>query len=60
MYNEATYRLTVVRPDGTRDLIATGIPEDRVAAMQQLLDMHIVDSKLALEPQQELDGAPRR
>jgi len=49
MSREPTYRLIVVRPDGTRETIATGIPENRAKALREFLDVQTLLSKLAME-----------
>ena len=58
MGQETSYRLIVVRPDGTRRVIATGIPHERATEMRQILDGQSPGSKLVIEPERDLvDGA---
>jgi hypothetical protein len=54
--HEITYCLMAVRPDGTRELITTGIPEDRATAMRQFLAAQELASKLVIEPERKPGG----
>ena len=52
------YRLMVVRADGVRQLIASGIPEDQAKVLQQFLAAKILASNLILEPElQSMDAS---
>jgi hypothetical protein len=51
-----TYRLVVIRLDGTREPIAGGIPEARATALRQFLESGELASKLAIEPERKPDG----
>ena len=51
MPREVTYRLIIVRPNGTRELIATNISHDRAAAMQRFLDSQKLGARLLIEPE---------
>jgi hypothetical protein len=53
---EVTYRLIVVRPNGTRELIAVGIPATMAIAMQQCLGSQELASTLLVEPERRADG----
>jgi hypothetical protein len=57
MGQEVTYRLIFVRPDGTSELIATGISDDRANAMRQFPDTQALKSKLVIEPEHQHDGS---
>jgi hypothetical protein len=52
MPHEPTYSLFVVRPDGTREPIATGIPEERASMLRQFLDVKTLLSRLSIEREQ--------
>jgi hypothetical protein len=47
----AIYRLMVVRTDGTRQLIASGIPEDQAKTLREFLDAKVLASNLLIEPE---------
>jgi hypothetical protein len=56
MSDGPTYRLVVIRRDGTREPIATGIPEARATALRQFLESGELAAKLAIEPERKPDG----
>jgi len=49
MGNGPTYRLVVVREDGSREIVATGIPEDNAASIRQKLSTEPRVSQLVVE-----------
>jgi hypothetical protein len=53
---EVTYRLIVVRPDGTRELIAFSIPAATASVMLQWLGSQELASSLIVEPERRVDG----
>ena len=55
MGRETVYRLIVVRPDGTRELIYTGITEQMAIAMRRILEKRKLALRLLIEPERKLD-----
>ena len=49
MGNGPTYRLVVVREDGSREIVATGISEDNAASIRQILSTEPRVPHLVLE-----------
>ncbi len=60
MPRRITYRLLIIREDGTRHALATGIPEARATAMQIVLDSQMTrtQTRLILELEKK-PGASR-
>jgi hypothetical protein len=55
MSDGPSYRLVVIRADGMREPIATGIPEARATALRQFLESGELAEKLAIEPETKPD-----
>ena len=53
MGREAIYRLIVVRPDGTRELIYTGVTEQMAIAMRRILEKRRLAVLLVIEPERK-------